>query len=529
MRLDMAHGWREMRHWGADARALIAAFDRLREALCELRDLDPILVVHRDALTSAFDALTGTRIMNDKEIRAAKQREIEALIADADALKAAHQILAALTASAYQIPADADASETIAIATASASLRKKLFEKLTPDIVSQARHDLDAIGKLVAATGALIERRKAWSARHDAVEIIYQAVSADLDPAIAPAITAWWHAISSEAAAKDYVAALDSVDAMERILTSLPGAQQAAKVARHQQAIADRFLEKSDAKALQQTLDAAELLFTTLNKLDDGAKKIEDAQAAFEAAAKACTAAFKKQANALENADGGHSIDRHGPDVGEELLKRRVEKGLAADGVLSPTHSSTKFDKIEDWLATRDAAIAKILKDNGVMKTSPPPAVGTSYTGVIEHGKPIDSGFVADKTSAKDEVMKDDAGQPVYELKKGKQRWVRNDKAEPIAEDGTVIAYAGPEKDPKDVHGHPVAADDHAAAVWPSGSKPPVLKVKTYKVYTAHTKVSGLTRTLTTIEWNGSEWKVVQHFPHAEGWDPVLKKYTTPI
>jgi hypothetical protein len=45
--------------------------------------------------------------------------------------------------------------------------------------------------------------------------------------------------------------------------------------------------------------------------------------------------------------------------------------------------------------------------------------------------------------------------------------------------------------------------------------------------YTKYIAVDGITRTKTTISWDASanRWKVVQHFPLAEGWDNTTKTY----
>jgi hypothetical protein len=84
-------------------------------------------------------------------------------------------------------------------------------------------------------------------------------------------------------------------------------------------------------------------------------------------------------------------------------------------------------------------------------------------------------------------------------------------------------------KEALDANGAVVAPDNRDAATWPPGQKPPAWKLDTYTVYTKHEKISGLTRTLTTLAWDGTKWKVVQHFPHAENWDPKAGKYTDVI
>jgi hypothetical protein len=68
----------------------------------------------------------------------------------------------------------------------------------------------------------------------------------------------------------------------------------------------------------------------------------------------------KEEAEQLEEATGGHSLDRHGPDVSDALLKRRLTSGVAPDDVLSvaPGYSS-RFADYATWIDARQAAIDK--------------------------------------------------------------------------------------------------------------------------------------------------------------------------
>jgi hypothetical protein len=68
------------------------------------------------------------------------------------------------------------------------------------------------------------------------------------------------------------------------------------------------------------------------------------------------------------------------------------------------------------------------------------------------------------------------------------------------------------------------------------GSKVPILNPKSQamvnKGYGTTSRIEGLTRTKTTVEWNANanggqgRWEVVQHFPWSEDWDDVAKLYT---
>ena len=109
----------------------------------------------------------------------------------------------------------------------------------------------------------------------------------------------------------------------------------------------------------------------------------------------------KERAIMLERLDGGHSIDRHGPEVSNALLMRRIETGIAPDEKFSPTPASTRFKSYQDWEETRAKALETISRRNSVDLSKPPgPDDPKRYTEVVDHGKAIDDGFVGDKSSA---------------------------------------------------------------------------------------------------------------------------------
>lgn len=69
----------------------------------------------------------------------------------------------------------------------------------------------------------------------------------------------------------------------------------------------------------------------------------------------------KEKAEELEQRDGGHSLDRHGPDVTDDQLQDRLTTGIAPDNVVSPAPGlSTKFSSYEEYLKTRTAAVDRV-------------------------------------------------------------------------------------------------------------------------------------------------------------------------
>ena len=48
------------------------------------------------------------------------------------------------------------------------------------------------------------------------------------------------------------------------------------------------------------------------------------------------------------------------------------------------------------------------------------------------------------------------------------------------------------------------------------------------KVYSFTNSIQGVTRTKTTVSWDGTSWKIVQHIPWATDWNNVTKTYSSP-
>lgn len=173
---------------------------------------------------------------------------------------------------------------------------------------------------------------------------------------------------------------------------------------------------------------------------------------------------LKQKAMDLEAADGGHSLDRHGPEVSDALLQRRATTGMSPDNKWSPTHYATKFDSYDEWLKTREDAISQIQQVNQVnfganMDIPPEPGAPTNYKIEIDHGRAIDSGFVG-------------------------------------------VGPRSPVVNPY------------------NNSQTRSLHVKTEEV-------SGITKSYSKVAWDSqdSRWKVVQHFPVGKNWNQALQTY----
>jgi hypothetical protein len=171
-------------------------------------------------------------------------------------------------------------------------------------------------------------------------------------------------------------------------------------------------------------------------------------------------AAFK--AMRLEEVDSGHSLMRHGPQVTEAALEKRLKTGVAPDGKISFSPASTKFNSYENWIKTHEIALQKIKEKYGVDLANPPSGNQKSYEIKIRYDRAIDEGFIPD-----------------------------------------------------------LSTKNKTTLVDPITSQP-----KKGNVFGAINPIDGVTGTYTKVTWDGHKWKVIQHFPLAENWDNAIKVYT---
>lgn len=150
--------------------------------------------------------------------------------------------------------------------------------------------------------------------------------------------------------------------------------------------------------------------------------------------------------------DGGHSIARHGPEVDDTKLKNRLSSGKSPDGVFSPTQRSSRFLNYDEWEKTRIAAFERAQIDEKM-------DFGKKFDQPPKQGQP--STIVVDTL---------DHGRKIGEGFRGRPP-------------GTFKAH-------------------------PSGNGGGL-------VYATFDDLPTLTRTKTTIEWDGDKklWVAAQHFP----------------
>jgi hypothetical protein len=226
-------------------------------------------------------------------------------------------------------------------------------------------------------------------------------------------------------------------------------------------AIGKPIKEVHNAKRIAQLEQKIEGLVKQLKEL--APERIE------KAAENMTEAVAKGRSILIEKVEKGHSLLRHGPDLTDNQLIKRLKEGIAPDGKIeSGTRvpgGSTRFSSHADWLQIREKASEQITKRapyNGGVDLTKPPVPGSreaskGVSRIIEFDRPIGDGFVGKK--------------------------------------GTL---------------HEITAKN--------GRK--------LDVYGDVEKVEDLTRIKVTYKWNGKEWEAKQFFPDATDYDPVTRQYT---
>jgi hypothetical protein len=158
-------------------------------------------------------------------------------------------------------------------------------------------------------------------------------------------------------------------------------------------------------------------------------------------------------AKALELAEGGHALDRHGPAVGDDALIRRLHTGIAPDNVLVPAPgASSRFNSYTDYLETRQKAAAllqqEILTAAGKVLTWLTTVGGLAGVHATAHAETLAKGLAL--TTATTE--KTDAFKPTSGLDKTQ----KEAKLNAFKQAGTDKKNAeGAEKTAKDEMDHP--------------------------------------------------------------------------
>ncbi|MBI4851707.1 MAG: hypothetical protein HY819_07920 [Acidobacteria bacterium] len=175
--------------------------------------------------------------------------------------------------------------------------------------------------------------------------------------------------------------------------------------------------------------------------------------------------AAKTEAKRLETLDVGHSLDRHGPEVTDHALQERLTKSITPNGGGN--------------LASAPAASTRFNTYRDWIETRQSAFKSISKKEGIDFSKPPQPG--------------------------------QKEKYEIVVE-----------------HGKPI--DDGFAGDKSSKVKN-IIDPITNKKLTSYNKIDpieGITRTYTKVVWEDNKWKVVQHYPDADGWNNSTKTYSEP-
>ena len=344
-----------------------------------------------------------------KEIeKAAKDAQAAALESAAKGAAAAGPLADATLASALKDAAtkrDEAVKANLAVQAAKAAIDKatKQLNELPDDLIAKAE----------AAKRNFLSQLAAKSGQTEAIlEASGDAALAQLAKthSLGPAFGAYKAAFGAVKKAQDLVAKIN-VDALQLAATAT-AADLAHKAA---DAVAKAAgLSSGAAKAVKEAEAAADLAVEAarkINKLSEDAKHLTQDMAgacsnepstatspttALEKAAKDAEAevekTYEQAAKTFETIDGGHALDRHGPQLTDAQLTARLTTCIAPDGVFSPTDASTKFDTYEAFVESRQIAREEIMN---LQKLAPNAGSlpGRFSNDAIDHPGPIDSGF----------------------------------------------------------------------------------------------------------------------------------------
>lgn len=231
----------------------------------------------------------------------------------------------------------------------------------------------------------------------------------------------------------------------------------------------------------------------------------------------------QQEATELEARDGGHSLARHGPDVTDDALKKRLDTGVAPDGAFCCAPGlSTRFVSYEEYLKTRTDAAAAMDLALVQTKATLKGAIDGYDTERVRVQKlpssPDKPAEIAKVTAKRDELEAAAAKIVVPSTTTAPVKVGRMNLGTPGAELlQTLKNYEVVKAHGRDVGEGFAGADEKPVA------DPTVGSTKTGKGYKTITKAPNMKKTRTTYAIGAVKklsdvgaaagWKAVQHFP----------------
>lgn len=245
---------------------------------------------------------------------------------------------------------------------------------------------------------------KFWADLKNAHKALPPAVSAGKDPAFLTAAAWAYESLGGYAAIEEFIRLWLVVDSSETGLEEREAYKTAKE--RHQQLTEqldelEKHAGNEDLLVVRTALNATDpwLKVKTIYRLDTTQQEAvsEFLDKAEKALKKLQTAKdeAKDKAQIKDGLDGGHSIQRHGPDVSKDDLKKRLSKGIAPGGTFSPTRKSSRFINYTEWESTREAAFLRAETLLGVSfgPNRDQNGGGGPITFTLSHGRTIGEGF----------------------------------------------------------------------------------------------------------------------------------------
>ncbi|MEX0339535.1 MAG: hypothetical protein AB3N11_10895 [Arenibacterium sp.] len=253
-----------------------------------------------------------------------------------------------------QVKASYDVSNTDAIKTAQDALDAADKEAKAKKL-DEAQDTLNAV--LQDPSIALIDQAiTLFKKRKDTVEAQHNRVLGAMQHANAQKrITEPWATILSKETSGAYLEALTLLDAhveeLEKARPYVEARTRAHKALKALHDVADKIPATEKGKIYAAPLDRAKM-DADLAKAEADAidGKFEKATKAFNDLVAAVKGRMDVAAKALEEADHGHFLSGHGPDVSKEATLARMTTGIRPDGEKAPSNRSSQFTDIGDFM-----------------------------------------------------------------------------------------------------------------------------------------------------------------------------------
>lgn len=296
-----------------------------------------------------------------------------------------------------------------------------------------------------------------------------------------------------------YIEASEVLDTFEPLLAEARAYAAAATRARRALAAMDKIATKvpSAAASIYALPNDKAKLDNDMVEAERDAKVGDyvEGKKKFDAICLAAQDGMKAAATAVEDLEGGHYVEAHGPGTTPEQQKTRLLTGVRPDGKKVPTNTASQFNDIGDLLATREMALETAAsKDPRVTGTTVKTGEGLEVIVETDLPLPVGESFQSDtpKKEYRAGEFKEGRTFENYEHVPGLTRVFTK----------LIFVFDNPHDDKR------LLTFDKARTVYyNAGQTPPPDRSP-------------------AEDWPGS-WVVHQHYPTPKGFDPVTGEYSS--